>query len=217
MRRRISESDEKLLRMRGFADQLESKRSLYPAGLTWFERLERLFTDAPLQWFWRKLLFLLVIILPDKSTMDEENPAERALGRAHIRWVYGRSISLSAIEIAVTLLQLGMSRRDIRLAIFCRYVRDDGSIKINWFRERAMQACWWVLVTIVAVTIFDLIHRLMNSPVSFISSALIILVTIIILASALYPVYVLCIRAPYVARSLENIRKQHLIGHQRHT
>lgn len=192
-------------RVRILAEGIEEQEE----RLTFAERAERFATDAPFQWL-RQMFFLFRTRVWTTSSLtesDAEASAQAAYGESHVAWVFGRKMSPAALGTYNFLRNRGVSRRDLRLAVFCGTIRPDGSVKLNQARERALQLCGLLIIAISASGVAVLAYRVVSLDVSVAWKVLTPLLVLGFLATLQYPWLVLTLRAPYVALKLDRIWK----------
>ncbi len=192
-------------RVRILAEGIEEQEE----RLTFAERAERFATDAPFQWL-RQRFFLLRTRVWTTSSITEseaEAAAQAAYGESHVAWVFGRKMSPAALGTYTFLRNRGVSRRDLRLAVFCGTIRPDGSVKINRARERMLQLCGLLIIAVTASVVAVLAYRIASSDVSVIGKILTPLLALGFLITLQYPWLVLTLRAPNVALKLDRIWK----------
>lgn len=184
-------------------NQLRVTDSTEPS-LTWGEKCERIATDS----LFRIIPHLISSWRLERIPEDDHFRAKQA-GDQHIacdqRWRYGRTLSPKMKETYQYLRSRGLSRQDLRLAVFCRYLREDGSVKINWWMERALQAAGWVLLVLTLLGGTDLVTRFATSDFSLLQKVLFPSATLIVILVIEYPLLVLCLRAPRVGQKITNM------------
>lgn len=100
---------------------------------------------------------------------------------------------------------MGVSARDLRLAIFCRYVRNDGTVRVNWWKERFLLAFGILLLTVTLAGCVQLGLQLANTSVGILPAISVATTVCLLLLAVQYPLLLLTLRAPRVALRLERI------------
>lgn len=211
MKRRVKQQQDELTKLQRFFVNAQAKLGMNPVHLSVAERAERVATDSVAHWLWYRFIGVLASIFQD----DPPELIARQYSRAFTRWIHGKAINEDAQEKVNTLNQLGFSRRDLRLAISSRYIRGKPNkdqrarIQICWPFEKFLQIACYLLIGLVVLWLAGLLVILYNGSTSTFTAVGIFISTASMFALLLYPYYVLCIRAPKVARDLEEARKQH--------
>lgn len=136
-----------------------------PHGCSISERMERVATDSPFQFLRKQFVQWRFDHTPTKKDIGQEDD-DSPLNKAYRAWVFGRPISKEAKRTYQLFRNMGVSRRDLRIAIFTKIITKDGSIKINWWKIRLTQALSGILMLITIFGLMDLAIRLHHSPTS---------------------------------------------------
>lgn len=170
------------------------------------EQLERIATDLPFQWVMKKVFHFLAVRAPDTASDTTDIPkAEQDFAVFDEASNYGMPMSEAARNTYNMLRNRGVSRRDLRLAMFCQYIREDGSIHINVWKERLLAICAWTLLAVTTLGCLDLAFRLFDSNINVAWKILVPLLIFGILIALQYPILVLGLRTRSVVKRLQAI------------
>lgn len=189
------------------ADAFRSNYSLWEIDRSFLGRAERFATDSLFQWLCLRVLEWRATISPDSRNreFEETNPTSDAFANAHLAWVFGRPLTPAALALCRYLKNRGTSTRDLRLGVFCRHVRNDGTVRRNWWKERFLLACGVLLLTLNVAGFIQLGLQLVNTSVAILLSLSVAATVSLLLLGIQYPLLLLTIRAPRVAHRLERI------------
>lgn len=185
---------------------LSKNPSDLPHDITLLERTERIATDSPFQLIRKQFAKWRFERSPESlnSSLEDEK-ANNAFLKAYRAWLFGRPISKSAKNTYQFLRNSGLSRRDLRIAVFTKMVQKDGSIKINWWKIRFTRLLSLTLIIITVTGLGDLLLRLLQSHVSWWVSLIVFCLTAMLIAILEYPLMVLGLRPPKVAAQIQRL------------
>lgn len=190
----------------GIATALGPEQSLWETDDSFLGRAERFATDSLFQWLGARVLEWRATRAPDTSEHQaESDPASNAFANAHLAWIFGRSLTPAALTLCRYLRNRGFSARDLRLAIFCRYIRKDGTVRINWWKERILLACGVFLLAVTLAGCVQLGLQLADTSAGILPAISVAATACLLLLSIQYPLLLLTLRAPLVALRLERI------------
>lgn len=174
--------------------------------LTLAERLERIATDSLFRIGPRLLAARRLEGIPETSPFEAKRVADRILIPRERAWRFGRPLKRRAMDTYRRLAARGMTRRDLRLVVFCGYVdTDDGVVRVRWTKERVLEGMTWTLAAVNLAACGALAVRLHAAGISLVSTFLLALGLFFLITLIDYPLLLLGMRAPRVARRLQEI------------
>ena len=184
-----------------------------PKQLSTAEAAERIATDSLFQWLWRKFWEIMAMLTPD-TEQPASNPISRKViemfQKADRRWVYGRPLNLQGKATYQFLQNRGMTRQDLRIAVFTKMIQKDGSIRINCWKIRSTQILASSLLIVILLVLFDLARRLFATDIGAWLTLLILLSMALLHIVMAYPILALGFRPPRVAAQIQRLNPPQL-------
>lgn len=189
------------------ADAFRSKYSLWEIDRSFLGRAERFATDSLFQWLRLRVLEWCAALSSDSREREAEETSRTsdAFANAHLAWVFGRPLTPAGLALCRYVKNRGTSTRDLRLGVFCRYVQNDGIVRINWWKERFLLACGVLLLSLNLAGFVQLALQLVNTSVAVLLGISVAALVSLLLIAIQYPLLLLTLRAPHVAHRLERI------------
>lgn len=196
------------MHLSSFANQFYSSQ---PTRL--LEKLERIATDFFFQWIRREFMEWRFNRAPEsRANCPQLHPICKSLSRAEDALRFGRAMSEEGKSTYSFLRNRGISKRDMRIAVFSNFINDNGSISFKPFKLRIGQAFSWCLLTITAIALIDFAIWLMHNPADWLTSLTAFGIFTTVLVVLEYPLMVLGLRPIQVATRIKQISPPYLLS-----
>jgi len=182
-----------------------------PTGI--IEKLERIATDHPYQWIKHEFKNWRFNRTPETNKYCPKTLLTcESIARAGDAVRFGRPISKEGQSTYSLLLNRGISRKDLRIAVFSNFINDDGSISFKPLKLRIGQVLSWWLLALSAIALIDFAIWLMHSPADLLTSFTAFGIFSIVLTTLEYPLIVLGLRPVQVASRIKQISPSYLLS-----
>ena len=183
------------------------------------EMAERFSTDAPFQWTWRAFwAWMTLILTPDTvhhTPGSLSKMATKLFQKADSRWIYGRPLTRQGKATYQFLQNRGLSKCDLRISVFTKMIRKDGSVRINRTKIWVTQALVILFFLVTIIGLFNFVAQLAIRGVSWWGIFLMLIPVSFFLTAIPYPLLVLGFRPAQVAKRILTLNPPQLERHQK--
>jgi len=188
----------------GFAELIQTARTAN-SRFSFRERIERIATDSVFHYFYYLYTYWRYQSVTKKNRFRESIIGKK-YKKANRRLLYSRPLTDKGLATYNKLAEHGIDRRNLRLIVFCKFIKEDGSIKINWWKESILEAVSWFTVFLFTFAWLDLSITIALSSSALLGKFIVIATSFILFLIFCYLIFIQGALSARAARKINNFQ-----------